>query len=166
MRSGAVGARRIDTVNAAALTIAVVDAVLAVVFVTSGVLGVTRRLPRNRFVGIRTPVTLRTDETFAAAHAVAGPGLIGGGVILALGAVLGLGAGSVTGLVFAVVALVAALVILGAASSYGLRAAARVPDWDEEASSCGTSGGCGSCVLQGSCAPAEASSADASAHTS
>jgi hypothetical protein len=63
----------------------------------------------------------------------------------------------VTGIVFAAVALVAAVVIVGAASSFGLRAAMRVPDVDEE-SSCGT-GGCGSCVLAGACGTAADSAA-------
>ncbi len=54
---------------------------------------------------------------------------------------------------FAAIALVAAVVIVGAAASFGLRAAARVPDPDDE-SSCGT-GGCGSCVLAGACGTAD-----------
>ncbi|MCP2159952.1 SdpI family protein [Williamsia serinedens] len=137
----------------AALVLGVLDAVLAVVVLVVGALGVTRRLPRNRFVGIRTPVTLRSDDAFRATHAVAGPGLLGAGLIAALGAVLGLAAGSVTGTVFAAVAVVAALVIVGAAASFGLRAAMRVPDADDEESSCGT-GGCGSCVLAGACGTA------------
>ncbi|MEH3155680.1 MAG: SdpI family protein [Gordonia paraffinivorans] len=138
----------------AALALGLVDAVLAVVVLVVGALGVTRRLPRNRFVGIRTPLTLRSDDAFRAAHAVAGPGLLGAGLIAVLGAVLGLAAGSVTGLVFAAVALVAAVVIVGAGASFGLRAAARVPDADEDESSCGT-GGCGSCVLAGACGTAD-----------
>ena len=55
------------------------------------------------------------------------------------------------------VALVAALVIVGAAASFGLRAAARVPDVDDDESSCGT-GGCGSCVLAGACGTADSAS--------
>lgn len=143
--------------STAALVLGVVDAVLAVAVLVVGALGVTRRLPRNRFVGIRTPLTLRSDDAFAAAHAVAGPGLLGAGLIAVLGAVLGLATGSGTGLVFATVALVAALVIVGAAASFGLRAAARVPDVDDDESSCGT-GGCGSCVLAGACGTADSAS--------
>ncbi|WP_299569567.1 SdpI family protein [uncultured Williamsia sp.] len=136
----------------AALVLGVVDAVLAVAVLVVGALGVTRRLPRNRFVGIRTPLTLRSDAAFATAHTVAGPGFLGAGLIAVLGAVLGIAAGSATGLVFAAVALVAAVVIVGAAASVGLRAAARVPDAPAD-DSCGTSG-CGSCVLAGACGTA------------
>jgi hypothetical protein len=145
-------------VTIAALVIGLVDAALALAALVVGGLGVTRRLPRNRVVGIRTPVTLRSDDAFRATHAVAGPGLLGAGLIAALGAVLGLAAGSLTGVVFAAVALVATLVIVGAAASFGLRAAIRVPDADDEESSCGT-GGCGSCVLAGACGTAADSAA-------
>ncbi|WP_296390895.1 SdpI family protein [Williamsia sp.] len=143
--------------NSVAVGISVADFVLAVAFGVTGVLGLMRRLPRNRFVGIRTPVTLRSDETFAVAHVVAGPGLVGGAVILALAGVIGIGSGGGVGLAFALVGLVAALVILGAASSFGLRAAARVPDWEE---SCGTGGGCGSCALQGACSTPDSATPD------
>lgn len=147
--------------NSVAVGISVADFVLAVAFGVTGVLGLMRRLPRNRFVGIRTPVTLRSDETFAVAHVVAGPGLVGGAVILALAGVIGIGSAGGVGLAFALVGLVASLVILGAASSFGLRAAARVPDWDES-DSCGTGGGCGSCALSGACAAPGASSTSVS----
>ena len=147
--------------NSVAVGISVADFVLAVAFGVTGVLGLLRRLPRNRFVGIRTPVTLRSDETFAVAHVVAGPGLVGSAVILALAGVIGIGSAGGVGLAFALVGLVAALVILGAASSFGLRAAARVPDWDES-DSCGTGGGCGSCALSGACTAPGASSTSVS----
>ncbi|GAA2059963.1 SdpI family protein [Williamsia deligens] len=137
----------------AALVLGALDAVLAVAVVTVGALGITRRLPRNRVVGIRTPLTLRSDDAFRAAHAVAGPGFLGAGLVAALGAVFGLAGGSVIGVVFSAIALVAALLVVGAAASFGLRAAARVPEVDE-GSSCGT-GGCGSCVLAGACGTAD-----------
>ncbi|MGB8961382.1 MAG: SdpI family protein, partial [Pseudonocardiaceae bacterium] len=41
--------------------------------ITVGLLGWQRRLPRNRFAGIRTPATLRTDAAFSAANRVAAP---------------------------------------------------------------------------------------------
>jgi uncharacterized membrane protein len=145
-------------VTTAAVSLGVVDAVLAVVVLVVGALGVTRRLPRNRFVGIRTPLTLRSDDAFRAAHAVAGPGLLGAGLIAALGAVFGLAAGSASGVVFAAVALVAALLIVGAAASFGLRTAARVPDPDDaDESSCG-SGACGTCMFAGACTTADSAS--------
>ncbi|MBT0567773.1 SdpI family protein [Williamsia sp. CHRR-6] len=139
--------------NSVAMTIAVIDAVLAVVFAVVGVLGITRRLPRNRVVGIRTAATLRSDATFAAAHATAGPGLVAGSVVLTLGAMLGLGLSGAAATGFAAIGLLAGLVLLGSASSFGLRAAAAVPDWDDDAPSCGTAGGCGSCSFADACTP-------------
>lgn len=142
----------------AALVLGLVDAVLAVAFLVVGGLGVTRRLPRNRVVGIRTPATMRSDDTFRTTHAAAGPGLLGAGLVAALGAVLGLAGGSASAVVFASVAFVAALVIVGAAASFGLRAAAVVPDADDHDASCDT-GACGTCVLAGACGTAGSSAA-------
>ncbi|MCE6999351.1 SdpI family protein [Saccharothrix sp. S26] len=53
-----------------------------------GYLGLTERLPRNRFVGLRTPATMRSDATFRAANKAAGPPTIIGGVIGVVGAVV------------------------------------------------------------------------------
>jgi len=53
-----------------------------------GFLGLAGALPRNRFAGIRTPATLRDEETFALANRVGGlPVGIGGCVSVLGGAV-------------------------------------------------------------------------------
>jgi uncharacterized membrane protein len=51
---------------------------------TIGLLGLRERLPRNRFLGVRTPASLRDDETFRVANKVAGlPTVVGGVVAIA-----------------------------------------------------------------------------------
>ncbi|KAA0241178.1 MAG: SdpI family protein [Chloroflexi bacterium CFX7] len=51
-----------------------------VVLVTIGWLGLQGRLPRNHFAGIRTPYTMRSDETWYATHRHGAPVLIFAGV--------------------------------------------------------------------------------------
>ncbi|ROP40151.1 SdpI family protein [Saccharothrix texasensis] len=52
----------------------------------AGYLGLTERLPRNRFVGLRTPTTMRGDAAFRAANKAAGaPTLLGGTIAVAGG---------------------------------------------------------------------------------
>ncbi|MFJ6675358.1 SdpI family protein [Actinosynnema sp. NPDC091369] len=53
-----------------------------------GYLGLTERLPRNRFAGLRTPATMRSEEAFRAANKAAGPPTIVGGAIGVVGAVV------------------------------------------------------------------------------
>jgi uncharacterized membrane protein len=58
---------------------------------TVGLLGWRRRLPRNRFAGIRTPATLRSDAAFIAANRVAAPPVLAAGVICVAGGALAFG---------------------------------------------------------------------------
>ncbi|TQM82782.1 SdpI/YhfL family protein [Saccharothrix saharensis] len=53
-----------------------------------GYLGRTERLPRNRFVGLRTPATMRSEEAFRVANRAAGPPTIIGGAVGVAGAVV------------------------------------------------------------------------------
>ncbi|MHB1139339.1 MAG: SdpI family protein [Microthrixaceae bacterium] len=92
-------------------------------------LGSQRRLPPNGVVGIRVPVTRRSDAAWYAAHeAAAGPLGVGGGV----GAFCGLGV-LVTGvdsigLAVAAVGAVALLAGPSLATAVGVRAAGRVTE--------------------------------------
>ncbi|WP_367135306.1 SdpI family protein [Saccharothrix sp. HUAS TT1] len=53
-----------------------------------GYLGLTERLPRNRFAGLRTPATMSSDTAFRAANKAAGlPTVVGGGIAV-IGAVV------------------------------------------------------------------------------
>ena len=65
--------------------VAFVPLVLGLVVATVGVLGFLERLPRNRFGGVRTPATLRDDETFRVGNKVAGLPIAVGGAVGILG---------------------------------------------------------------------------------
>ncbi|MGH3777171.1 MAG: SdpI family protein [Pseudonocardiaceae bacterium] len=60
---------------------------------TVGLLGWRQRLPRNRFAGIRTPATLRSEAAFIAANRVAAPPVLAAGAVSAAGGVLAFGTG-------------------------------------------------------------------------
>jgi uncharacterized membrane protein len=135
-------------VTIAALILAALTLVLALICLTVGALGTTRKLPRNRWFGVRSAETMRNDEAFAVANRVAGPGVICAGAILAMGAVLAIALGGGAGVLVAVSAIVVGVAIAGIIGSLGIRAAAATP---EPASDCGQSGGCASCSLQKAC---------------
>ncbi|AZZ80487.1 hypothetical protein C5O27_04810 [Gordonia alkanivorans] len=162
-------------VNALSVAVAVLLFALAGLWATVGVRGLRGSLPRNRRFGVRTDETMRSDEAFRVANRVAAPGTLGAGVILVLGAVATLAVDGGWSILFGVVALVAALVIIGLVSAIGVRAAATVPAEDagcsccsghddghsqaepageqgtsEPAADCGTSS-CGACSLRGVC---------------
>ncbi|KAA0025011.1 SdpI family protein [Antrihabitans cavernicola] len=129
------------------LIVAVVLFVLAVVVAAVGVAGLIGRLPRNRWAGVRTPEAMRDDESFKLANKVAAPTMLAAGLLLAIGG----GAMVVLDGVFAVVAMlvavVAALFTAGAGASLASRAAAAVP----ETGGCGHA--CTSCSLRDACQP-------------
>jgi hypothetical protein len=60
------------------------------VLITVGWLGWRRRLPRNRFAGVRTPATLRSQAAFSAANRVAAAPIGAAGVVCAAGGALAL----------------------------------------------------------------------------
>jgi uncharacterized membrane protein len=65
--------------------------IAGVALLTVGLLGWRQRLPRNRFAGIRTPATLRSDAAFIAANRVAAPPVLAAGAVCAVGGGLALG---------------------------------------------------------------------------
>ncbi|WP_241548422.1 SdpI family protein [Gordonia alkanivorans] len=164
-------------VNALSVAVAVLLFALAGLWATVGVRGLRGSLPRNRRLGVRTDETMRSDEAFRVANRVAAPGTLGASLILVLGAVATLAVDGGWSILFGVVALVAALVIIGLVSAIGVRAAATVPaeakdagcsccsghddghshaepagekDGSDPAADCGTSS-CGACSLRGVC---------------
>ncbi len=113
-----------------------------------GVLGWRRRLPRNRFAGVRTLATLRDDETFAVGNQVGAPLSIAAGGVAVLGGVALLAVPSVTaGWVVLALALVTVVVFTVAGGVLGDRAAARVP----MPTLAGCSGVCTGCSLVEGC---------------
>ena len=144
----------------AVLIVAVVLFVLALVVGVVAVAGLTGRLGRNRWAGVRTADTLRDDETFALANKVAAPSILGAAALLVAapgllqcrsgaGGVAALTLPTVAGVIAIVVTIVAALATAGAGGSIAARvAAATKPD---ETEGCGTS--CGACSLRGACEP-------------
>lgn len=110
-----------------------------------GALGLTGRLPRNRYAGVRTAATLRSEEAFRLGNKVAGLPTIAAGAI----GVLGAGAGWLTDPLLATILSAAGLLTLTVAGGVlGSKAAAAVPDPEPELPAgckgcqCG-SGGCG-----------------------
>ncbi len=124
--------------------------VLALVAIATGVLGLTGRLPRNRFVGVHTDAALHDDETFRIANRVAAPTSVAAGALLFAGGLVALAAGGFPALIVAAVTAMVALFTLGA----GANAAARtvedlVPV--QEIGGCGSA--CGACSLRDACTP-------------
>ena len=103
--------------------VAFVPLVVGLVVAVVGLLGFLERLPRNRFGGVRTPATLRDDETFRVGNKVAGlPIAVGGWVGVVGGGVAMLMTGAAV-FVVAGIALVGTLAI--AAAGGGARAPGR-----------------------------------------
>jgi uncharacterized membrane protein len=114
-----------------------------------GLLGLRERLPRNRFLGVRTPASLRDDETFRVANKVAGlPTIVAGlvAVVAATAAFLVPGTGAL--IVCVVLGLVGMFAITIGAGVLGNRAALAVPE--PLASDRPVPAGCGGCQC-GSC---------------
>ncbi|WP_026918104.1 SdpI family protein [Gordonia shandongensis] len=157
----------------ASIVVSVVALVLAAVWLGVGVAGLTGTLRRNRWVGVRSVETMRSEEAFALAGRVAGPGFVGASVILAVAGALGV-AFDRWGFLFALFGIVVALLVISAIGTMAIAAARTVPPTDEggcgccsggaeTASTCGSSAdadqaaadcgesSCGSCALSGMC---------------
>lgn len=131
------------------LVVAVLLFAAALYFGAVGVLALAGRLRRNRFSGVRTPETLRSEEAFTLANKVAAPTVIAGAALFAAGGAATLLVDGWLAIAAAVVVLVAAFLTAGAGASLGIRAAAALPEPEQGA--CGNS--CGGCSLRDACAP-------------
>ncbi|WP_424183613.1 SdpI family protein [Actinokineospora sp. G85] len=113
--------------------------------VVVGFLGLTSRLPRNRFGGVRTEATLRSDEAFRVGNKVAGLPTLIAGLVGVLGAALAWAMSGLGGvLTVAVIALVGLVAITVAAGVLGNRAAEAVPEPEPELPA-----GCAGCQCGG-----------------
>jgi uncharacterized membrane protein len=95
--------------------------------ITVGLLGWRQRLPRNRFAGVRTPATLRSDAAFVAANRVAAPPVLAAGAVCTAGGGLALGAGGSALTVIVAVAGAGTVGLLLAGGLLGHRVAAAIP---------------------------------------
>jgi hypothetical protein len=116
-----------------------------------GVLGWRRRLPRNRFAGVRTVNTLRDEQTFAVGNQVGAPLSIAAGAIAAIGglAVFAAPSGAVA-VTLIVLATLGTLGLTVAGGVLGDRAASRMPLPES-----GCSGTCAGCSLVAGCTGSE-----------
>ena len=94
---------------------------------TVGSLGWLRWLPRNRFAGVRTPATLRSEAAFRAANRVAAPSVLAAGGFCAAGGALSFGTDVRTLTVIAGVAGAGAIGLLLTGGLLGHRVAAAMP---------------------------------------
>ena len=100
-----------------------VVALVAIMMVVVGWMGLTGSLPRNHVAGIRTRFTLSSDDAWQATHRAAAPYLIFGGVAAAMAAVAFLpfaAAGKLPPAVAGVATVVAAAVV-GVSAMLGWR---------------------------------------------
>ncbi|MDT7680787.1 MAG: hypothetical protein QOG57_1097 [Pseudonocardiales bacterium] len=113
-----------------------------------GILGWRRRLPRNRFAGVRTVNTLRDDETFAVGNQIGAPLSMAAGAVAVLGGLAVLATPSTAvRLTLIVLAALGALVLTAVGGVLGDRAAKLVP----VPTLGGCSGVCAGCSLVDGC---------------
>lgn len=136
------------------LVVAILLFVLALVALTTGVLGFFGRLPGNRYIGVHTEAALRDETAFRTANRIAAPTSVISGALLAAGGLVVLAATTLTGILVTVGVLVIALFTLGAGANAGARAAEAIAP-PPETGGCG--GSCGGCSLKNTCEPAASS---------
>jgi hypothetical protein len=107
--------------------VAFVPLVVGLVVAIVGTLGFLERLPRNRFGGVRTPATMRDDETFRVGNKVAGLPIAVGGAVGIVGGAISLAMTGAAAVVVMVIALLGTAAIAAAGGILGHRAAEAVP---------------------------------------
>ncbi|MFF1942554.1 SdpI family protein [Rhodococcus qingshengii] len=161
------------------IVVAVVLFVLAVAVGGVAVAGLIGKLPRNRWAGVRTEDSLRSEESFALANKVAGPTMLAAAGMFVIGGVAALTIGGVFGVAVAIIVVVVAVLTAGFGGGIGARAAAALPQQSgcgndcncgghsepvaepvaetseakANAAACGTAS-CGACALKDACQPA------------
>jgi hypothetical protein len=121
---------------------------------TVGVLGARSRLPRNRWVGIRTPATLRSQPAFTLAHRVGAVPAAAAGVIALVGGALLLAGSDAPALDWVLLAVsgLGSLGLAGFAGRVGDRAAATLTAEAPSAEPVPTcAGSCPGCDLVAGC---------------
>ena len=132
------------------LALGVLLVALGAALLTIAILGLRRQLRRNRWAGVRTAASLRSEAAFAVANQVAAAPLgAAGGVALVGGAALLAGATGVLGWTLVAVSAIAVFVLTGVGGVAGDRAAAAVPSPEAGPPACG--GACAGCDLVAGC---------------
>lgn len=113
--------------------------------------GLRATLPRNRFAGVRTPATMRSDETFRLGNRVAAPATLAGGAVLMLvGFCLPLVGSTSSALLLLAIGIVGMVGLVLAGGVLGHRAAAAMPETAPGDGGCGgCAGGCCGVLQQG-----------------
>jgi hypothetical protein len=133
-----------------ALALGVVLVLVGLLAAVVAVLGGRAGLRRNRFVGVRSAATLRSDATFTAANRASAVPLAAAAALGVFGGVVLLVAGSgVLGWTAFGVAVVGMAVFAGVGGMVGERAAAAVVP---EPVAAGCAGSCAGCSLVAGCA--------------
>jgi hypothetical protein len=125
-----------------ALIVAVIAAVIGVAWIALGVAGWTGMLRRNRYLGIRSAETMRSEKAFGTANRVVAPGLVATGMLALVAAGLALSQRGAAGIVLGLVGTIVALALVGLLSGTAIRAVAALPA-DPESTGCGSECGCG-----------------------
>ncbi|WP_306302296.1 SdpI family protein [Gordonia aichiensis] len=123
-------------VHVVSIVVSVCVCALALVWLIVGATGLVGRLPRNRYLGVRTDSTMASQEAFALANRIAAPGTLGAAVILIAGGALTVAVDSAWSVVFGLIALLAGILLVGAVSGYAMRAADAVAPAEDAGCSC------------------------------
>ncbi|MBB5154318.1 SdpI family protein [Saccharopolyspora phatthalungensis] len=108
-----------------------------------GFRGIRGQLPRNRYVGVRTPAAMRSEDAFELANRVAGPAMLAGGAIAVLaGASLPMLAATFSVVMVAGFGLIGAFALMTVGGVVGNRAAEAMPAPAPAAGCGGCAGGC------------------------
>lgn len=134
------------------LVLGVLLVVVGLALLALGVLGSRERVRRNRWAGVRTPATLRSEDAFALANRVAAAPLgAAGAVAVAGGATLLAGASGALAWVVLAMSAVGSVVLGAVGGLAGDRAAAALPAPAPVPSAC--AGACAGCDLVAGCRP-------------
>lgn len=116
--------------------------VLGAALVFIGWRGLRSQLPPNRYVGVRTPATLRSEEAFELGNRVAAPAMLAGGAVAILAGVSEPLLTTVTSAVLvAVLGIVGAFALMVVGGVLGNKAAEAIPA-PASAGCAGCPGGC------------------------
>lgn len=149
------------TVGGAGIGVTVVGVVMlaaGIALAVVGALGWRRRLPRNRFAGVRTPATLRDDETFAVGNQVSAPLTVTAGAGALIAGVAALLAPSPLAAWVLVALGVAGMLVLALVGGVLGDRAARLVAPDDALGGC--TGSCSGCSLVAGCGTANTGTAN------